>query len=71
MDKSTFDNLVTKVNSGTATEEELIQYNTCMNLLTTQQEDWGAEEPDKAEAIRYELWKRISVGLPSGLLKRA
>ncbi|PWG80531.1 iron dicitrate transport regulator FecR [Pararcticibacter amylolyticus] len=59
MDIKSFNNLVDKVNNNTATDEELAQYNACLNRLMPGTTDWTQLSAESPEIIKAELWRRI------------
>lgn len=59
MDIKSFNNLVDKVNNNTATDEELAQYNACLNRLMPGTTDWTQLSTESPEIIKAELWRRI------------
>ncbi len=58
MNKELFQNLISKVENGTATDEELSRYNAYMNRLAPAQTSAGTDIGDE-EAVRNELWQAI------------
>lgn len=59
MNSKTFNELVDKVHNNTATNEELAQYNACLNQLMQGTTDWAGLDLGEPETIKQELWARI------------
>jgi transmembrane sensor len=59
MNIKAFNILVDKVNNNSATDEELAQYNACLNKLTLGTTDWADLGLGQPEIIKKKLWARI------------
>lgn len=60
MEKEILDQLVEKINNGSATDEELSLYNAYMNRLAEGDVDWSDKFAGGSEALKAELWGMIN-----------
>jgi transmembrane sensor len=63
MDKISLQDLIERINNGTATEHEMGLYNAYMNRIAPGSTDWDQFELDDQEQVRLELWDRVRVGM--------
>ncbi|MES2109061.1 MAG: FecR domain-containing protein [Bacteroidota bacterium] len=63
MNKERLTFLIDKINSGTASDQELVEYSVLLNQLTSGQKDWDAEHLGSEEDLKAELFQRIEAGM--------
>ncbi|MDN5288013.1 MAG: anti-FecI sigma factor, FecR [Mucilaginibacter sp.] len=61
MDKVSLQDLIEKIDKGTATEHELGLYNAYMNRIAPGSTDWDQFNLDDQEQVRLELWDQLQV----------
>jgi len=63
MNKERLSFLIDKINSGTASDQELIEYSALLNQLTSGGPDWDVEHLGPEEDLKAELFQRIEAGM--------
>jgi transmembrane sensor len=59
MDKISLQDLIERINNGTATEHQMGLYNAYMNRIAPGNTDWDQFELDDQEQVRLELWQHV------------
>lgn len=63
MNKERLNFLIDKINSGIASDRELIEYSALLNQLTSGEKEWDAEHLGSEEELKAELFQRIEAGM--------
>jgi ferric-dicitrate binding protein FerR (iron transport regulator) len=63
MDKKELDQLIDKVNQRTATDEELLRYNSYLNQITSGNPQWDLKELGAEDLVKKELFERIEANM--------
>ena len=70
MNKISLQDLIERINKGTATEYEMGLYNAYMNHIAPGDTDWDQFELDDQEQVRLELWTRVQAGMQNSQPRR-
>jgi ferric-dicitrate binding protein FerR (iron transport regulator) len=63
MNKERFNLLVDKLNSGTISDHELVEYSALLNQITSGNQDWDIEHLGSEEEVKAELFQMVEAGV--------